>query len=87
MTASDALRQSAALMKGRKWKLFCLHLSFIGWLLLGALACGIGVIFVVPYVEAADVAFYDEISQRSKVEENEFPSLDPEDYDPNLAEW
>ena len=87
ITPRDALRNSATLMKGRKWKLFCLNLSFIGWMMLGALACGVGMLFVYPYIAAADVAFYDDASQRSKVDDTEFPSLDPEDYDPNLAEW
>ncbi len=87
ITPTDALRNSASLMKGRKWKLFCLHLSFIGWEMLGVLSCGIGILFVSPYIAAADAAFYDEFSQRSKENETEFPSLDPDDYDPNLAQW
>ena len=87
ITPTDALRNSASLMKGRKWKLFCLHCSFIGWEMLGALCCGIGILFVAPYIAAADAAFYDEFSQRSKENETEFPSLDPDDYDPNIAQW
>lgn len=87
VTPTDALRNSATLMQGRKWKLFCLHLSFLGWILLAAMTCGIGSIFLTPYTAAADVAFYDDASQRSKVDDTEFPSLDPDDYDPNLAEW
>ncbi len=87
VTPTDALRNSATLMKGRKWKLFCLHFSFIGWILLAAMTCGIGSVFLTPYTAAADVMFYDDASQRSKVDDTEFPSLDPDDYDPNLAEW
>ena len=54
---------------------------------LSLMAFGIGSIFLTPYTSAADVAFYDDASQRSKVDDTEFPSLDPDDYDPNLAEW
>lgn len=34
MTAREAIRESKALMKGNKWRLFCLEFSFIGWELL-----------------------------------------------------
>ena len=45
-------------MNGEKWKLFVLDFSFIGWYLLGAIACGLGVLFVVPYYEATMAEFY-----------------------------
>lgn len=36
MTAREAIRESKELMKGNKWRLFCLEFSFIGWELLAA---------------------------------------------------
>ncbi|MDE5883711.1 MAG: DUF975 family protein [Oscillospiraceae bacterium] len=45
-------------MNGEKWKLFVLQFSFIGWMLLGAMACGFGVLFVMPYYEATMAEFY-----------------------------
>lgn len=45
-------------MDGEKWKLFVLQLSFFGWFLLGAIACGLGVLFVMPYYEATMAEFY-----------------------------
>lgn len=45
-------------MNGEKWKLFVLQLSFIGWIILGTMACGIGVLFVMPYYEATMAEFY-----------------------------
>ncbi len=45
-------------MNGEKWNLFVLELSFIGWELLGLLACCIGVIFVAPYEQATFTEFY-----------------------------
>ena len=42
MTAREAIRESKELMKGNKWRLFCLELSFIGWELLAA-----GILWVV----------------------------------------
>ncbi len=83
----DAFRSSASMMRGNKWKLFCLQISFIGWILLVLLcACctcgigGIGMILLMPYMNAANAAFYDEIANRAAAREAEFPSLDPDDY-------
>lgn len=61
MSASEAITASKELMRGNKWRLFCLELSFFGWSLLAALTLGIGGLFLRPYVEAAGAAFYREI--------------------------
>lgn len=58
----EALRSSCALMKGHKLRLFCLHLSFIGWSILAAFTCAIGYLWLNPYMQAAEAAFYLEIS-------------------------
>lgn len=94
MRVIDTFRNSRMLMKGNKWKLFCVQISFIGWELLAMLAglftCGIGtfvgMLFLQPYVQATNAVFYDEIAQRERARTTEFPSIDPDDYDPN-AEW
>ena len=72
------------LMKGNKGRMFCMHLSFIGWFLLTCCCtCGLGSIVLMPYVEMANTAFYDEVSQRSAAKEVEFPSINPDDYNPD----
>ncbi|MBE6589102.1 MAG: DUF975 family protein [Ruminococcaceae bacterium] len=81
--ALEAMRNSRHLMRGQKWKMFCLDMSFFGWMLLGALALGIGIIFVLPYLHTARALFYNDISNREAAKETEFPSLDPNDYIPN----
>lgn len=58
----EALDRSAALMNGNKLSLFCLHLSFIGWHLLCILSCGLGYIWLTPYINASVADFYREIS-------------------------
>ena len=78
--AVEALRLSRQMMKGNKFRMFCLDFSFIGWHLLGACACGLGGYVVTPYQYAARAAFYHEISGRDNGEEVEFPSINPEDY-------
>ena len=64
MSASEALSQSKAMMYGNRWRLFCLHFSFIGWYILCAFTMGIGLLWVNPYKEAAQALFYREISSR-----------------------
>lgn len=80
LSAVDALRNSARLMQGNKWRLFCLSLSFLGWAILCVFSCGIGLLWLLPYENAAFTEFYCEIANRSAADEIEFPSLNPEDY-------
>ena len=54
----QAVNMSKELMKGHKWRLFCLDLSFIGWGILASLTCGIGYLWLNPYMDAASAAFY-----------------------------
>lgn len=58
---NNCLKASMKMMKGHKMKLFLLDLSFIGWYIVGALCCGIGILFVVPYHMQARAAFYEEL--------------------------
>lgn len=55
------LDESQRYMKGYKWQLFCLDFSFIGWILLSILTCGIGMLWVVPYQFAAHANFYENL--------------------------
>lgn len=57
----EALTESRRLMKGHRFQLFCLQLSFIGWSLLGALCFGIGSLWVSAYSMSATAIFYDEL--------------------------
>lgn len=59
--AVEVLKRSAEMMKGYKWKLFCLHLSFIGWYLLGIVTLGIAFIWVGPYIKTANTIFYENL--------------------------
>jgi uncharacterized membrane protein len=59
----EALKESERLMKGNRWKLFCLFLRFIGWFLVGALTMGIGYLWVMPYLQTTAARFYDDVLQ------------------------
>jgi len=60
-TATQAIKESERLMRGNKARLFCLHLSFIGWFIVGALCLGVGVFWVAAYSKAAEAEFYQEL--------------------------
>lgn len=60
-SASESIEASKQMMKGHKWQLFCLDLSFIGWSLLCIFTLGIGNIFLSAYTSAARAAFYKEM--------------------------
>lgn len=61
LSATDALKESEKMMDGHKMDLFILDLSFIGWILLTALTCGILTFYVEPYMMATRTAFYLEL--------------------------
>ena len=65
MGVMEAISRSKELMDGNKWRLFCLHLSFIGWNLLCVLTLGIGYLWLLPYQNAAEAAFYLEVTGRA----------------------
>lgn len=71
MTAGEARRKSMEIMKGNKWKLFCLQFSFIGWILLSILTFGILFLWVIPAMEMSKIAFYKEISGHTVFEAHE----------------
>ena len=62
LTAGEAIEQSKAMMYGNRFRLFCLQFSFVGWDLLCALTLGIGNLWLRPYKQAAEAAFYRDIS-------------------------
>ena len=62
MTGKEAVEESRRIMKGKRGKLFCLELSFIGWAFLGALSFGIGFLWIGPYMQTAVISFYKNIS-------------------------
>ena len=65
MGANEARKRSMELMRGNKWRLFCLHCSFIGWLLLCILTLVILTLWIAPYLQTAQAEFYrDLIAER-----------------------
>lgn len=65
ISTRKAISISKKTMKGEKWHFFILGLSFILWYLLGSIACGIGTIFVLPYIQATYAEFYALMRQKA----------------------
>ena len=58
MKAMEAIDASKKMMYGYKWKYFCLGLRFLGWFILGILSCGIGFLWILPYLYISTAKFY-----------------------------
>lgn len=58
-----AIERSMAMMQGHKMQLFLLQLSFIGWIILSILTLGIGYFFLLPYMQTAIAAFYEDVKE------------------------
>ena len=61
LSANQAINLSRKMMKGHKFDMFCLHLSFIGWAILNIFTLGIGMLWLMPYIATAQAAFYQDI--------------------------
>lgn len=59
MSPMDCIRESSRLMKGHKWELFVLRLSFIGWALLALIP--LVSIYVSPYVNLTYAGYYNRL--------------------------
>ncbi len=59
--ALDAIRRSTQMMRGNKWKFFCLQCRFIGWSLLCLLTLGIGFLWLTPYFWTSVARFYEDL--------------------------
>ena len=61
LSANDAIDRSRAMMKGHKFDLFWLILSFIGWMILCLFTFGIGYVWLLPYMETSIASFYEDV--------------------------
>ena len=82
------LDKSQEIMKGHKWDLFVLDLSFIGWWIVGFLCLFVGTLWVRPYYEMTKANFYLElikgeepVAEEGEVIEGEVTDKEAEIFD------
>ena len=64
ISSLDAITKSKEMMKGHKFELFVLDLSFIFWHLLGSITFGFAYIYIFPYIEATKANFYLKLKEK-----------------------
>jgi len=57
----QAITRSKEMMRGNKWKFVCLNLRFFGWAILCVVTCGLGFLWLFPYLYISFAQFYDDI--------------------------
>jgi len=62
----EAIKKSQIMMKGYKFKLFLLYLSFIGWGFLCLLTFGIGLFWLNPYIYLSMANFYENLKRHQE---------------------
>ena len=83
VSPKDAVVESANLMKGNRWRYFCLTFSFFGWFFLVGLVTGlvqfinvpevstivseVGVALLNPYIAFAAIIFYENLSKEKNL--------------------
>lgn len=64
----DVINTSKEMMDGYKWDYFVFQLSFLGWVLLGSVTLGIALIWVIPYIQIANVMYYQELKKLKNIQ-------------------
>lgn len=65
-TAPQLVKMSIRLMKGHKGRLFYIQLSFFPLLMLSMFSCGIGLLWLLPYMDATSANFYLDLIKKSR---------------------
>ncbi len=60
------LSESERMMKGNRCRLFCLQMSFIGWMIVGTLCRGLGTLWVDAYQRTSIALFYEELKEKDR---------------------
>ncbi|MBP5498796.1 MAG: DUF975 family protein [Muribaculaceae bacterium] len=67
LSGNAAIERSMQLMKGHKLDLFVLYLSFIGWAILALFTCGIGFLWLAPYMQMTMAKFYESTLEDERI--------------------
>jgi len=70
-SAKDLMSYSIRLMRGNMGRLFYVEMSFLPLMLLGILSCGIGLLWIYPYMNATLANFFLDLVKKSSPERYE----------------
>jgi len=63
LSSKECVLKSAEIMKGNRGKYFLLEFSFIGWAILALFTLGIGMFWLMPYMQVATICFYEKVAK------------------------
>lgn len=63
LSPSQAIKMSEIMTKDFKGDLFVLQLSFIPWILFIGITCGLGAIYVNPYMQTVNAMYYENLKK------------------------
>ncbi|WP_317394521.1 DUF975 family protein [Faecalicoccus pleomorphus] len=75
MKSAAVFERSRMLTQNNKLNIFVLEISFIGWLFLGMLCCGIGILFVSPYIDITMTHLYLKLKEIHGIDQPELPPI------------
>lgn len=75
MESAAVFERSRMLTQNNKLNIFALEISFIGWLFLGMLCCGIGILFVSPYIDITMTHLYLKLKEIHEIDQPELPPI------------
>lgn len=78
LSAWEAIKLSKKMIKGNRFELFVMNLSFIPWMLLCVFVFFFPIIYVMPYIQATNALYYENFRiraiQQGRVTEDDFLS-------------
>ncbi|WGK68200.1 DUF975 family protein [Candidatus Haliotispira prima] len=64
LSTMEIMAKSKKMMLGNKWEYFFLSCRFIGWGLVSIATLGIGLLWLIPYVQTSQALFYEDLKQQ-----------------------
>lgn len=66
LSSGEAVKKSKELMTNHRADFFVLNLTFIGWAILATLTLGIGMLWLIPYMQVSQICFYEKAKSEAQ---------------------
>ncbi|MCI8516218.1 MAG: DUF975 family protein [Hungatella sp.] len=67
LSLTEALEKSREMIRGNRMEFLILNFSFSGWYAAAFLFCGIGFLWLIPYVKCANLLFYLDLKEEGAI--------------------